>query len=329
MKILTHIDIQRAIGMTSAIEAVRKAFSEYSSGLAEVPLRTQIPIPQQGGVTLFMPGYLRDEQALGCKLVSIRPHNRVAGLPTIQSVMLMLEESTGLPTALLEAGFLTALRTGAASGVATESLSRTNSHVLACFGAGEQAETQIEAVCAVRTIERVWIRSRSEDSARRLANRIKSQRGIPDDVRVAEGPAQALAEADVVCTATTSRTPVFEGRELLPGTHINAIGSSTPDAHEVDAETLHRAKIVVDSRAACRAEAGDLIHALEKGAINGPESWTELGEILLARAVGRRSEQEVTYFKSVGLAAQDLVVAQTTLHEAERLGLGNEFGRFR
>lgn len=164
MKILTHIDIKRAIGMTSAIEAVRKAFSEYSSGLAEVPLRTQIPIPQQGGVTLFMPGYLRDEQALGCKLVSIRPHNRVAGLPTIQSVMLMLEESTGLPTALLEAGFLTALRTGAASGVATESLSRTNSHVLACFGAGEQAETQIEAVCAVRTIERVWIRSRSEDS---------------------------------------------------------------------------------------------------------------------------------------------------------------------
>jgi ornithine cyclodeaminase len=224
----------------------------------------------------------------------------------------------------LEAGLLTAMRTGAASGVATEVLSRADSRFLACFGAGEQAETQIEAVCAVRPIERVWILSRSGDSARRLANRIRGQRGIPEDVCVAESPSQALEESDVVCTATTARTPVFDGRDLRPGTHINAIGSGTPDAQEVGAEVLRRAKIVVDSRAACQEEAGDLILALEQGAINGPDSWTEVGEILLSRASGRASPEQVTYFKSVGLAVQDLAIAQTALHEAKLLGLGSE-----
>jgi ornithine cyclodeaminase len=329
MKLLTQSDIQRSIGMAAAIDAVREALREFSAGLADVPLRTQIPVPQEGGVTLFMPGYLRNERALGCKLVSIRPHNRAAGLPTIQGVMLLLDEATGLPNAVLDAGFLTRLRTGAASGVATELLARPDSHVLVCFGAGEQAETQIEAVCAVRTIERVWIRSRSEESARRLAARIKGQPSIPDDVRVAERPGQALAEADVVCTATTSRTPVFDGRDIRPGTHINAIGSSTPDAREVDAATLRRAKIAVDSRDACRTEAGDLIIALEQRAIDGPESWTELGEILLGRATGRSSPEGVTYFKSVGLAAQDLAVAKAALEAAERRGFGAAFEGFR
>jgi ornithine cyclodeaminase len=313
--------------MSLAIESARRAFTAYSSGLVEVPLRTQIPVPERDGTTFFMPGYLRDAQVMGGKVVSVRPRNREAGLPTIQGVMLLIDAATGLPAALLEAGFLTALRTGAASGVATDVLSRADSRVLACFGAGEQAETQIEAVCAVRAIERVWILSRSGDSAGRLAGRIRGQRGISEDVRVAESPSQALREADVVCTATTSRTPVFQGRDLRPGTHVNAIGSGTPDVREVDAEALRRAEIVVDSRAACRVEAGDLILALEQDAIKGPDSWTELGEILLGRANGRTSPEQVTYFKSVGLAAQDLAIAQTALHEAKRRGLGSELGQ--
>jgi ornithine cyclodeaminase len=329
MKLLTRSDIQRSIGMTSAIAAVRGVFRAYSAGLVDLPLRAQIPIPERDGVTLIMPGYLRDERALGCKLVSIRPQNRASGLPTIQAVMVLLDEATGLPVALLEAGFLTTLRTGAASGVATEVLSRRESRVLACFGAGEQAATQIEAVCAVRKIEQVWVQSRSDESASALASRIKGQRGIPEDVRVAENPRQALAEADIVCTATTSHTRVFDGRDLCPGTHINAIGSSTPDTREVDPEVLRRAMIVVDSRDACRTEAGDLLLAQREGAIDGPESWTELGEILLDRATGRLSDEEVTFFKSVGLAAQDLAVARVALKEAERLGLGIELGGFR
>jgi ornithine cyclodeaminase len=329
MKLLRRDDLVRSIGMASALDAMRRAFAAYSSGLADVPMRTQIPIPHRAGVTLFMPGYLREDGALGCKLASIRPENRRAGLPTIQAVMILLDEATGAPIALLEAGYLTTLRTGAASGVATDLLSRADARVLACIGAGEQAETQIEAVCAVRRIDRVWIRSRSEESARSLVSRIKGERGIPDDVRVAESPGQALGEADVVCTATTSHTPVFDGRDVRPGTHINAIGSSTPEAREVDSETLRAAKIVVDSRAACAAEAGDLLRALEEGGISGPESWTELGEILLGCATGRRGREEVTYFKSVGLAIQDLAVARAAFHEAERLSIGQEFGGFR
>jgi ornithine cyclodeaminase/alanine dehydrogenase-like protein (mu-crystallin family) len=322
VRVLSRVDVQQAVAMDAAIVAVRRAFAQLAAGGAEVPQRTPVEVAPRGAVTLFMPAYLRDDRAMGCKVVSVHPRNREAGLPTIHALVLLIDEATGRPLAALEGGYLTALRTGAASGVATDALARPGARVLACFGAGAQAEAQVEAVCAVRPIERVWIRSRSVGSAGRLARAIAGRRGVPADVRVADGPAQALAEADVVCTATTSRTPVFDGRDLRPGTHVNAVGAYTAAMQEVDAESLRRARIVVDSRAACLAEAGDLVVALGQGAIAGPETWAELGEVLLGRAPGRRSAEQVTYFKSVGNAVQDVATAMAAWREAERRGLG-------
>jgi alanine dehydrogenase len=310
--------------MPAAIAAVQRAFARLSAGEANVPVRTALTCPPYNGVTLIMPAHLTGDPALGCKIVSVRPDNRDRGLRTIFGLILLIDAETGEPRAAMEAAYLTALRTGAASGAATDRLARADSRVLACFGAGAQAETQIEAVCSVRPIERVWIRGRTHDSAKLLAQKIAARRDFPSDIRVADTPSQALVEADIICTATTSHTPVFDGDDVRPGVHINAIGSYTTDMQEVDARVLSRARIFVDSREACLAEAGDLVKALANGAISGSGSWVELGDVLLGRAVGRCSDDEITYFKSVGNAVQDVATAQLALIEAERRGLGVE-----
>lgn len=324
MRILSRSEVQRAITMAQAIEAMRDAFAQITTGQAEIPARTALPIAAHEAVTLFMPAYLSGGPVLGGKIVSVHPRNRAAGLPTIHALVVLIDDATGRPLAALEGSYLTALRTGAGAGLATDCLARPDARVLACFGAGAQAETQVEAVCAVRPIERIWVRSRSEESARRFAGRLRGQPGVPDDLRVATSAREALAEADVVCTATSARTPVLDGRDVRPGTHINAIGAFTTETREVDDETVRRARIVVDSRPACLAEAGDLVMPMNHGVIGGPETWTELGEIVLGRAPGRSSGDEITFFKSVGNAAQDLAAACIVLREAERLGLGVE-----
>jgi len=322
VRILSRTDLQQAVAMRQVIEAMRQAFNRLSAGDADVPMRTAVRLGSQKGATLFMPAYLPNGGGLGCKVVSVRPRNSEKGLPSIDALVVLLDEGTGRFLAALEGAWLTTMRTGAASGVATDLLASPDARVLACFGAGVQAAGQVEAVCALRSIERVWVKSRSEETALAFAKRISGKGRIPSDVRAARSSTEAMREADVVCTATTSRTPVFDGRDLRPGTHINAIGSYTLEMQEVDAETLRRARIVVDSRAGCVAEAGDLFAAMTQGAIGGPETWTELGELLLGRAPGRRSPDEITYFKSVGNAVQDVAAATLALHEAERLGLG-------
>ncbi len=324
MRVLSGRDVSLANGMAEAIVLVREAFVQLARGEGNVPLRTPVSIDghEGDGLTLFMPAHLPVTGSLGCKIVSVRPGNRERGLPLITALVVLVDEATGAPLAAIEGSYLTALRTGAGSGVATDLLARPDSRVLLCIGAGAQAATQVEAVCAVRPIERVWVRSRSEESARRFAERIAGCRGIPRDVRVSADPAIALAEADIVCTATTSHRPVFDGRLIRPGTHINAVGAHTPEMQEVDAETVRRARIVVDSRSACLAEAGDLIAAVREGKIGGPESWIELGAALDGLAAGRQSDEEITYFKSVGNAAQDMAVGLWVVREAERLGFG-------
>ncbi len=324
MRILSRSDVERAITMPQAIAAMREAFAQLASGDADVPMRTAVAIPAHDAVTLFMPAYLRATSSLGGKIVSVHPRNRAAGLPTIHALVVLIDDATGQPLAALEGRYLTALRTGAGAGLATDCLARPDAKVLACFGAGAQAETQVEAVCAVRPIERVWVLSRSEESTARFVERMRNRPGMLAELRVAESARQALSEADVVCTATSSRLPVFDGRDLRPGTHVNAIGAFTTENREVDDETVRRARIVVDSRLTCLAEAGDLVIPMNAGIIGGPESWTELGAIVLGHAQGRVSSEEITFFKSVGNAAQDLAAARIALAEAERLGLGVE-----
>ena len=324
MRILSRSDVQRAITMPQAIDAMRDAFAQLASGEAEVPARTAVPIAAHDAVTLFMPAYLPRGPALGGKIVSVHPRNRAAGLATIHALVILIDHATGRPLAALEGSYLTALRTGAGAGLATDCLARADARVLACFGAGAQAETQVEAVCAVRSIERVWVYSRSDDSARRFIERMRGRPGVPDTFEIAASARAALGEADVVCTATSARTPVLDGRDLRPGTHVNAIGAFTTETREVDDETVRRARVVVDARDTCVAEAGDLVIPWKGGLTGGPETWTELGAIVLGRAPGRTSADEITFFKSVGNAAQDMAAARVVLRAAETLGLGTE-----
>jgi ornithine cyclodeaminase len=313
LRILTAEDVRAAITMPEAIAAMREAFGQLSAGLAKVPMRLRLE--GASGVTLFMPGYLQRTGDVGAKIVSFYGDNAKRGLPAISAVVMVFDSETGFPTALMEAAYLTALRTGAASGLATDLLARRNASVLTIFGAGGQAPTQIEAVRAVRPIKEVRIVSRRRESADRLAKQLK---GV--DVRVMDDRSAAVTGADVITAATTTATPVFNGRDVQPGTHINGVGSYTPEMQEIDSITVQRARVVVDSRDAALKEAGDLIIPLREGLIRGEHVDTELGEIVNGTKPGRKSETEITFFKSVGVAVQDVAVARRVLQAAGQRG---------
>jgi len=325
LRILSGADVRRAVTMAEAIQAVREAYVQLSTGQAVVPLRTPVPVAKREGVTLFMPAYLTGSDALGAKIVSVFPANPARGLPLIHAVVLVVDAGTGRPLALMDGTYLTALRTGAASGVATDLLARRDARVAAILGAGAQARTQLEAVCTVRKIEQVWVYDLDRRAAEAYVEEMKG-RGppIPTDISAAGSPAQAVRNADVICTATTSRTPVFADTDLKPGAHINGIGSYTPDMQEVPAETVARARVVVDSRLASLAEAGDLMIPLRQGLIAETDIHGEIGQVAAGLLPGRSSDQEITFFKSVGVAVQDVAVAHLILRRAAGLGLGSE-----
>jgi len=325
LRVLSRDDVQRAVSMAQAIEAVKGAFAQLSSGRANVPLRTQLPVPKHNGITLFMPAYLEETDSLAVKVVSVFPDNPERSLPTISALVVVVDAHTGQPMAAMDGTYLTGLRTGAASGAATDLLARQDARQVAIFGAGTQGRYQLLAVCAVRQVTRVWVYDPIRARAEQYVAEMKKQDGrIPADLVVAASPAEAVAQADIICAATTSRSPIFCDADLKPGVHINGIGSYTPRMQEVDAATVARAKLVVDSREACLAEAGDLILPLQQGLITERYIHAELGEIVLGRKAGRETKNEVTFFKAVGNAVQDAAVARLALLAAAEKGLGTQ-----
>jgi alanine dehydrogenase len=325
LRVLSQNDVRRAVPMAQAIEIVKGAFAQLSADKAVVPIRTQLEVAQHEGITLFMPAYLQKSDDLGVKIVSVFPRNLETGLPTIHALVVVVDAETGCPAAVMDGTYLTALRTGAVSGAATDLLARTDAQVAAVFGAGAQGRTQLEAVCQVRDIEKACVYDVNREAAEKYVQEMRERGGrIPGDMIVASSPTEAVREADVICTATTSRTPVFADADLKAGVHINAIGAFTPEMQEIPEETIQRARLVVDSREACWAEAGDLIIPRHKGLISESDIYAELGEIVAGTKRGRESDEEVTFFKSVGNAVQDVSVARKVLEEAGRLGLGLE-----
>jgi ornithine cyclodeaminase len=271
-----------------------------------------------------MPARLGGQQpGLGLKVVSVFPHNPDRGEPSIYALVTLLDPETGRPLAVLDGTYLTALRTGAASGVATRHLARPEARTLALFGAGAQALPQALAVCAERPIQRIWLVNRNRDRAQLLAARMRGA-GMTLDIRIAPSVEQALAEADVICTATSAPTPLFSDAVLREGTHINAVGSYQPSMAEIPAATVARARVVVDQRQAAWAEAGDLIQARDAGLFGESQVAGELGAIAAGTLPGRSGPAEITLFKSVGNAVQDIAVAALALARAEELGLGVE-----
>lgn len=324
MLILPAADVRKALPMAQTIAAMKSAYAALSSGKADAPLRSRLSIPPHEAASLFMPVYLQDDsgEALAVKIVSLFPHNLERGLPLIQAAVLVLEADTGRPLALLEGSTLTAIRTGAASGAATDLLARPDSRVVAIFGAGVQGRTQLEAVCTVRQIETAWIFDAQAERVQAFIHEMAGKGPIPADLRAASSPQQAVAEADIICTATTSFMPVFADSHLKPGMHINAVGSYTPEMQEIPSETILRALLVVDSRPAALSEAGDLIQPIRQGLMSEAHIHAELGEIVLGKRPGRESDTQVTFFKSVGVAVQDAAAARLALSNAQELGLG-------
>jgi ornithine cyclodeaminase/alanine dehydrogenase-like protein (mu-crystallin family) len=328
MLILNADEVRKALPMREAIEAMKRAYASLSDGKAEVPLRMRISIPAQDAVSLFMPAYVQAQggDALAIKVVSLFPRNpeRERSLALIQAAVLVLDAETGRTRALLEGSSLTAIRTGAGSGAAIDLLARPDSKVVAIFGAGAQGRTQLEAACSVRKIESAWVFDPSVERAKDFVNDIAGIGPIPNELQIADTPGQALAEADIVCTATTSSRPVFADVDLKPGTHISAIGSYTPEMQEVPPETVARAMVVVDSRAATLEEAGDLLQPMQAGLFGKEHIYAELGEIVLGRKAGRQSPEQITYYKSVGVAVQDAMAAQLALQNARLNRLGTD-----
>lgn len=326
MRILSADDVRQAVPMDAAIDAVEAAFISLADGTASVPLRTPIETPELDAVSLFMPARIASgpAAALGMKVVNVFPQNtRRGAMPTIAALVSLFDPQTGRPLAVLDGTYLTALRTGAASGVATRHMARADAHRLAIFGAGAQALPQILAVCAVRPIDKVWIVNRTRERAALLAARLRDA-GYAGEVLIAPGVAQALAEADVICTATSAETPLFDDGDLRPGTHINAVGAYKPTMAEVPAATVARARLIVDQRAAAWAEGGDLVQARAAGLIGESHVLGEIGAVALGDLPGRTADDQITMFKSVGNAAQDLAVGGLALRRAEQLGLGAE-----
>jgi len=322
LRFLSGADVRRALPMAQAVEVMAKAFADLSSGQVTVPPRIHMALAEASGDALFMPSYNPAQEHMGVKIVTLFERNRDTHLPFIQALVVVLDATNGSPIGVMDGASITAIRTGAASGAATEALARRDASVAAIFGAGMQGRTQLEAVCAVRRIGQARVFDVDTAAAEAFAQEMGRSLGVP--VEVAADATAALAGADVVCTATTADTPVFDDADICPGVHINAVGSYKPDVREIPAQTVVRARVVVDQDEVALEEAGDLIMPMRAGLIRRDHVTTELGSVVAGMAPGRQDDSEITLFKSVGVAVQDLAAAGKVLKNAEAMGLGTE-----
>jgi ornithine cyclodeaminase/alanine dehydrogenase len=320
--LLTKDDVVRVLDMKDCIDVVEKAFAELASGSAVLPLRIGITPPD--GVSLYMPAYLKQMGALACKVVTVYKNNpKQYNLPTTIGKVLLQNPATGEVTCIMDGGYLTAVRTGAVSGVATKYLARTDQgQVAGIMGAGVQAKMQLWGMATVRQLSRAYVYDISADAVSAFIREMSAKLGL--EIRPADSPKQILAVADIVCTASSSPTPLFDGSLVRPGTHINGIGSHSPTTRELDTAIIRRAKVVADSLEACLKEAGDIIMPLQEGAITQAYIHAELGDIVLGRKPARTNAEEITLFKSNGLAIQDAAAAKLAYDRARQAKIGQD-----
>ena len=318
--VLNKEEIKRVITMPEAIAAAREALESYAAGEKDIPLRSSIAVDQWQGQALFMPGYAKESDALGLKVVSVYPENPAKGLPGVPSTMLLLDSQTGQVNALMDGTSLTQLRTGAMAGAASAALSRPESSVFALIGSGGQARSQLEAVLAVRPIKHVFLCSRNPEHARAFARSLPGYPGAT--IEVMESIEEAIAQADIITTVTTAKEPVFSANAVKPGTHINAMGSYTPAMSELPEQLLERAaKLYVDTMDAF-TESGDFQKPFRKGSFDADRLTGEIGRLFAGEIPGRENPEEITLFESTGNAILDLVTAKKIYDKAISLGIG-------
>lgn len=318
---LSRKSVEQILTMKDTIDLMEKAFTQLSRGKAKVPVRMNMSISEDRDCSLIMPVCLNEEGTMGIKWVSINNKNPARGLPLIHAMVLLFDLETGAPLALLDGEYITAMRTGAASGLATRLVANKNAEVLALFGAGVQAKYQLEATRSVLSLKKVLLFNRDQTKGQKFAEEMTALFGI--EVSRSERP-EELKEADIICTATNSSTPVFSAANVGPAVHINGVGSYNRSMREVPNEIVEKAQIIVDHRLSAFKEAGDL------AILKNSESWKnesrilELGELCGNPKLIESNFQGITFFKSVGNAVQDLVTATHVYHLAVERGLGQE-----
>jgi ornithine cyclodeaminase len=320
VRVISQDDVERLLPMPACIDLVERALVETSKGRAVLPLRQAVWMPDRTGMIGLMPGWLGEPASLGIKIVSIFPGNHGTPYDSHQGAVLLFDTQHGQTLAMIDASSITAIRTAAASGVATRALARSDAGDLAILGSGVQAATHLEAMAAVRTLRRVRVWSRSRDNARRFADLVGPRFKLT--VEVMASAREAVAGADLVCTTTAAKEPILEGAWLAPGTHVNAVGACFASARELDTAAVARSRLVVDCRESAVNESGDFLLAKRDGAIGDDHIAGELGEILLGRVAGRRSADDITLFESLGIAVEDLAAAHHIYSRALETGAG-------
>lgn len=318
LQLYSRKDVKQSISMSQAINAMEHAFLQLAQQQAQLPLRTGIPVEEEQGLTLTMPAYLAQDKSLGLKVVSIFPNNKTKNKPSITGFIMLLDATTGEPMALMDAAFLTALRTGAVSGLATRYFAQDNASHLALIGSGIQAETQLEAVAAVRPLKKVSLWSRDLNNAHKFADKWANHY----EINVCQNIPLAVRDADIICTATASTEALIQLQDVQEHVHINAIGSHTPEMKEIGDALLGQAVVIVDQLSAALAEAGEIISAINHNYLS-KESIIEIGTWLTHKNPDYKNRRSV--FKSVGLSIQDLSVASVVHRNARNNNLGTPF----
>ena len=318
--VLSNADVKQLLPMDDCIELMGGALTDLARGRSWQPLRFVVRPPEEQSLMGLMPAHHSSPQAAyGLKTVCIFPGNPARGLDPHQGGVMLFDGETGELRALIDASAVTSIRTAAVTGVATRALAREDSRVLAIIGSGVQARPHLEAMALVRPFDEARVWSRTPEHAEAFAN----EAGAPFPVEAVESAEAAVRGADVVVTVTSSREPVVERDWLAPGAHVNAVGSSIPTARELDSATIGSAAVFVDRRESTLNESGEYLTAIDEAGIGPDHIRAELGEVLLGSYEGRRSDDELTVFISLGLAVEDLAAAEYLYERARRDGAGS------
>jgi len=322
MLILSQSDVELLLPMKACIDVMAEALASLARGDAALPLRTIMAVPKTQNFFAAMPGYveINGEGVFGAKLVTVFPGNHGTAFDSHQGAVLIFDSQHGGVAAMLDGTAITSTRTAAVSGVATRALARENASTLAILGAGVQANTHLRAMCAVRDIRHVRVWSRTFENAQTLAEAARRDFGV-DAIATRTG-LEAVQDADIVCATTSSNDPVLYGDWVKPGTHINAVGVSQPHARELDSDIVKKSRLYVDRRESALKEPGDILVPLRDGVIGPDHIVGEIGEVVAGKAPGRRDANEITLFKSLGLAIEDLAAAKYVYEEAVKAGIG-------
>ena len=320
IRVLRGAEVRQLLPMAECIDLMQRTMIAVSEGRVVLPLRSILVMPGDRGMMGMMPGYLADPECFGVKLVSLIPRNKPPQYSSHLGLVLLFEAEHGCPVALLDAAAITAIRTAAASGLATRLLARPDAGDLALLGAGEQAQSHLEAMLAVRTLRRVRVWARDGGKAAEFARAEGARHGIV--IETASTVAEAVAGADLICTVTKAREPILLGEQIAPGAHLNVVGSSIAAAAEIDTPAVLKSRFFVDCRESTVNEGGEYLRALKAGAITPEHILAEIGEVANGSKIGRRSPSDVTLYKSLGIAPQDLASAHHVLGKARAAGVG-------